>query len=300
MITWGMSKNGHDNAIAVFVDSTLIATIAGKGKSHARASVYKAMAHGQPNLVVWYENPYLKAARQWIAGQPRPFKRNNIRTYLNALDIVCPWTYVGHHESHAAAYYNSSFSDATVVVIDSIGEFDCTTIWTASGSRMKKVHSTRYPHSIGLFYSAMTDRVGLKAQQDEGVFEALANRTSQHTKTECLVAMEKDFIKQYLPTPKFKVNFHHGVRDWGKQFTNGEIAHASRDILNLLLQTVLLKARFKTTSNNIVISGGVAFNKSVRPIASQDWGNVYIPPNPSDVGSAEGAVMAYMRNRNGR
>ena len=300
MITWGMSKNGHDFAIAVFIDSKHVVTISDKGKAHSRTSVYKAMAHGQPNLVVWYENPYLKSLRQLIAGQPKPFKRNNITKYLSALEITCPWTYVGHHESHAAAYYKSPFKQhATVVVIDSIGEFDCTTIWDARGDKLKKRYSTRYPHSIGLFYSAMTDRVGLTPQQDEGVFENMTRASDAHI-WPCYDQMHQDFIKCWTPMPKFKVNFHRGVRHWGQQFSNKEVAVAAGETFDQLVGAVLWKARKLTSSNNIVISGGVAFNQSIKSLVSDSWDNIYIPPNPSDSGSAEGAVMAYMRNRNGR
>jgi carbamoyltransferase len=299
MITWGMSKNGHDYAIAVFIDSKCVATISDRGREHSIDCVRKAIQYGKPDLVVWYENPYLKAIRQLIAGQPKPFKRNNITKYLYELGITCRWTYVGHHESHAAAYYNSSFNDATIVVIDSVGEFDCTTVWSASGDRMKKIYSTRYPHSIGLFYSAMTDRVGLTPQQDESVFEKLSKDYDKYDWA-CVDSIVKDFVKCWTPMPKFRVNFHRGIRSWGKQFTNERIAQAAGHVFRRLLACVLWKARSLDSSDNIVISGGVAYNKSIRGLIGEDWNNIYIPPNPSDSGSAEGAVLAYMRNRDGK
>ena len=159
MIIWGMSKNGHDWAIAIFKDKKYLRTISGKGRKHTLKAVVEAEAYGEPDLVVWYENPYLKSIRQFLAGQKNPFKRNNIRKYLKDLNINCKWTYVGHHESHAAAFYKSGFEDATIVVLDSIGEFDCTSIWKAENGKLKKLKSSKYPHSIGLFYSAMTDRI---------------------------------------------------------------------------------------------------------------------------------------------
>ena len=56
-----------------------------------------------------------------------------------------------------------------------------------------------------------------------------------------------------------------------------------------------MKAMEITTSKNLVISGGVAFNKSIPDLVGQTWDNLYIPPNPGDTGSAEGAVLAYFR-----
>lgn len=290
-----MSKNGHDWAIAIFKDKKYLRTISGKGRKHTLKAVVEAEAYGEPDLVVWYENPYLKSIRQFLAGQKNPFKRNNIRKYLKDLNINCKWTYVGHHESHAAAFYKSGFEDATIVVLDSIGEFDCTSIWKAENGKLKKLKSSKYPHSIGLFYSAMTDRIGMKPQQDEAKFEELSN--SQHFPFSLLQThIEMDLIKQFTPLPKFKKNLHKGVRGmwWGKN--KKEIASATKVIFEQLVHAVLWQARNITDSRNIVLSGGVAFNKSMPKLVGETWDNLYIPPNPSDSGSAEGAVLAYLKN----
>jgi carbamoyltransferase len=295
MIIWGMSKNGHDWAIAIFKDKEYLRTISGKGRKHTLKAVVEAEAYGEPDLVVWYENPYLKSIRQFLAGQPKPFKRNNIRKYLKDLNINCKWTYVGHHESHAAAFYKSGFEDATIVVLDSIGEFDCTSIWKAENGKLKKLKSTKYPHSIGLFYSAMTHRIGLKPQEDEAKFEELSN--NQHFPFSLLQThMEMDLIKQFTPLPKFKKNLHKGVKDMWPGKSNKEIASAAKAIFEQMVQAVFWQARNITDSRNIVLSGGVAFNKAMPKLVGQTWDNLYIPPNPSDSGSAEGAVLAYLKN----
>lgn len=297
MIIWGMAKNGHDWAITVFNDKELVASYTGKGKTHELSYVAKAREYGHPDLVVWYENPYLKSLRQFIAGQPKAFSRNNIKKYLRSLNIFCDWTYVSHHESHAAAYYNSDFRDATVVVIDSIGEFDCTTIWDANGDKLKKKISVRYPHSIGLFYSAMADRIGLQPQQDEGRLEWMGTTLGLPYRKE-LDAMEKDLIRAWSWPYRFKYNFHRGARQWRPEFKDDHaIATAAQETFKQLVSGVLWKARKVSKSKNIVISGGCAFNGAVKSLAI-DWKNVYIPPNPGDGGSAEGAVLAYL-NKNG-
>lgn len=295
MIMWGMSKNGHDWAIAIFKDKEYLRTISGKGRKHTLKAVVEAKVYGEPDLVIWYENPYLKSIRQFIAGQKHPFKRNNIKRYLRDLNVNCKWKYVGHHESHAAAFYKSGFEDATIVVLDSIGEFDCTSIWKAKDGKLKKIKSTKYPHSIGLFYSAMTDRIGMKPQQDEAKFEELSN--NQYFPFSLLQThIETDLIKQFTPLPKFKKNLHRGVRGmwWGKH--KKEIASATKVIFEQLVQAVLWQARNITNSRNIVLSGGVAFNKSMPKLVGKNWDNLYIPQNPGDSGSAEGAVLAYLNN----
>jgi carbamoyltransferase len=296
MIIWGMSKNGHDWAIAIFKSGVHIRTISGRGREHPLNAVLAAQleCEATPDLVVWYENPYLKSIRQFIAGQPRPFKRNNITKYLKRLQINCKWTYVGHHESHAAAFYKSGFEDATIVVLDSIGEFDCTSIWHAKDGKMKKLQSTKYPHSIGLFYSAMTDRVGLKPQQDESKFEKMSQSFLPFSTLRS--QMETELVKTWTPLPKFKINFHRGVRDSWLGNSDKEIASAARGIFERLIGCVLWKARKVSDSRNIVLSGGVAFNKAMPVLVGSKWDNLYVPPNPSDTGSAEGAVLAYLNN----
>jgi carbamoyltransferase len=299
MTIWGMSKNGHDWSVAIFKDNNLgnrfklVNTISGKGPRHTLECIEEANKSGKPDLVIWYENPYLKAIRQFLAGQKNPFKRNNVKRYLRDLNINCKWKYVGHHESHAAAFYKSGFKDATVVVFDSIGEFDCTTIWKAENGKLKKLKSSKYPHSLGLFYSAMTDRVGLKPQQDEAKFEELSHSFTPFSLLRTHI--EIDIIKKWEPMPKFKINFHRGARGmwWGKG--NKEIASATRGIFEQCVTYILRYAREITTSKNLVISGGVAFNKSMPKLVGKTWDNLYIPPNPSDTGSAEGAVLAYLR-----
>lgn len=295
MIIWGMSKNGHDWAIAVFKSGNHVQTFSGRGKSHPLTAVYEAKDLGCPSLVIWYENPYLKSIRQFIAGQKHPFKRNNIKRYLRDLNINCKWKYVGHHESHAAAFYKSGFKDATIVVLDSIGEFDCTSIWKARDGKLKKIKSTKYPHSIGLFYSAMTDRIGLKPQQDEAKFERLSNKN--HMPFSMLEThMEMDLIKQFTPLPKFKKNLHRGIRGMWLDYSNEEIARSARILFEQMISAVFWQAKNLSNSDNVVISGGVAFNRCITSKAEERWDNVYIPPNPSDSGSAEGAVLAYLNN----
>jgi len=155
MITWGISANSHDAALAVFTDDGL------EFASHSeRFSGVKNDAHlndklieyarqwGEPDEVVWYERPGFKTLRQFRAGQGfKYFRKNNIRNYLKGYGITAPIRYTDHHLAHAAGgYYTSPFSNATVVCIDSIGEFDTLTIWNADRKKgLKKIYSQGYP-----------------------------------------------------------------------------------------------------------------------------------------------------------
>ena len=69
-----------------------------------------------------------------------------------------------------AGYYTSPFKSSAILVIDAIGEWTTTSIW----ENMECIWTSRYPNSLGLFYSAMTDRIGLKANEDEYILMGMA------------------------------------------------------------------------------------------------------------------------------
>ena len=182
MITWGISANSHDAALAVFTNEGLefashAERFSGiKNDAHLNADLINyALKWGKPDEVVWYERPFVKTLRQLRAGQGWNYNENNIRNYLKGYGITAPIRYTNHHHSHAAAgYYTSPFTDATVVCIDSIGEFETLTVWEGKGNNLKKIYSQGYPHSVGLWYSAMTQRVGLKPNEDEYILMGMA------------------------------------------------------------------------------------------------------------------------------
>ena len=303
MITWGISANSHDAALAVFKDKELVFA------SHAeRFSGVKNDAHlnsklinyakqwGEPNEVVWYERPFRKTLRQLRAGQGWNYNENNIEQYLKTYNITAPIRYVGHHHSHAAAgYFTSPFSDATVVCIDSIGEFETLTIWEANGYELKKVHSQGYPHSIGLWYSAMTQRIGLKPNEDEYILMGMA---AYGDPWRLYADIHKDFVSFNDTTVKFKKNLHKGCKDWRPDLTSEQdmydIAAATQKLYTHLLSEILVWTKYNCPSKNLVLMGGCALNCSANNQANNIYGdNVWIMPNPGDAGSAIGAVLAY-------
>ena len=127
-----------------------------------------ALQYGTPDVIAWYENPYLKKTRQLWAGQySTAFDMDELPSrYLKQFPELkgIPIEYQYHHYTHAASgYHTSGFVNAAIVVIDSMGEWEALTIWQGSGGKLSKVYSQRYPHSFGLFYSEMT-------QNCEGIF----------------------------------------------------------------------------------------------------------------------------------
>jgi len=305
MITWGISANSHDAALAVFSDKGL------EFASHAeRFSGVKNDAHlnnklvdyarqwGEPDEVIWYERPFRKTIRQLRAGQGWNYNENNIKRYLKSYGITAPIKYIGHHHSHAAAgYYTSPFRDATVVCIDSIGEFETLTVWEGKGDKLNKVYSQGYPHSVGLWYSAMTQRVGLKPNEDEYILMGMAaygdpDRLYHDIKSDFVEVGDRTLVK-------FKQNLHRGCRDWRPDLHTEQdyfdIAAATQYVYEDILRWVLGKAARMINTQNLVLMGGCALNCSANSIAYDYFKNVWIMPNPGDAGSAIGSVLAHKK-----
>jgi len=309
MITWGISANSHDAALAVFVDNKLVFA------SHSeRFSGIKNDAHlnynliayartwGEPDEVIWYEKPFRKTLRQLRAGQGWRYSENNIKRYLEGYGISAPIRYSSHHHSHAAAgYYTSPFDNATVVCIDSIGEFETLSVWNAQGDNMKRVYSQGYPHSVGLWYSAMTQRVGLKPNEDEYILMGMAAYGDPSYFYEDI---RKDLIDLDIRNGykiKLKQNLHRGCKWWKPEITKQQdmfhIAAGTQAVYEQALSQVLHKASKDLPSRNLVLMGGCALNCSANSLAYQFFDNVWIMPNPGDAGSAVGAVLAHKKLR---
>ena len=311
MITWGISANSHDAALAVFKDNTLVYASHSERYSGIKndphlnqAIIDAALAYGKPDRAVWYERPFKKTLRQLWAGQGWNYEENNIKKYLSRFGINVPISYVDHHLSHAAAgYYTSKFSDATVVCVDSIGEWETLTIWKAKGRVLKKVLTQGYPHSIGLWYSAMTQRVGLKPNEDEYILMGMAAygdpaRLYSDVRDMVIVNHNDELFARAdeVPFIHFKQNYHRGCLNWRPDLTTEQdmydIAAATQLVYEELLDDILLWASEETPSRNLVLMGGCALNCSANHLGYKYFDNVWIMPNPGDAGSAVGAVLA--------
>ena len=313
----GISCGFHDAAISVVDDSGNI-VFAGHSERYSKHKHDKNLClpllddalnsmHGGFK-VHYYEKPWLKFLRQVRSGEPIDFKNMFVDTYIGK-DIIQAFdnrviSTQSHHESHAAAGFQTSpFDDATVVIIDAIGEFDTISIWHASydrygHARYKKLWSKKYPDSIGLFYTAMTERVGLRPLDEEYILMGMA----AYGKTDYYKDLYTDLMENAL-TLDFKQNLHTGV---GKDFLEGvddmDIAASSQVLVEHLIENVMRIARKVGKSKNLVYGGGVALNCLANRLLGKYYdNNIWIMPNPGDAGSSLGAAaLGYRRQLNWR
>ena len=303
MITWGVSANSHDAALSVFRESELVFASHAERYSGIKNDpdlnkelVRAAYRYGKPDKLVWYESPMKKTARQLIAGQGWNFKQNNIKQYLARYGLDCATATVNHHHSHAAGgYYTSGFSDATILCIDAIGEFETLTVWEGHNAKLSKREAVRYPHSVGLWYSAMTQRVGLKPNEDEYILMGMsAYGNPDRLKDRVL----NDFFHWANGTDiKLRDNLHRGCVNWAPELTSQQdlfdIAAATQAVYERIFGGIIRSLSKRYSSRNLVLMGGCALNCSANHIAHEFFDRVWIMPNPGDAGSAIGSVLAY-------
>jgi carbamoyltransferase len=311
MITWGWTGMSHDASLAVFSDDGL--EFAAHSERYSRVKndknlhpdlIAEALKYGHPDKIYFYENTFLKKTRQLYAGQYTLLGKESPTTYMRKFLPTAPKnTSTSHHLSHAAAgYYTHPFknNEAAVLVLDSIGEWDTVSIWKGKDTKLKKQWSQRYPHSVGIWYSAMTQRIGLKPQEHEYILMGMA-AIGDPDKYYELVKM--DFIEQ-LPTlqdPRvlFKRNCHRGCLDWRVDLNSvqdyADIAAATQRIYEEIFDRYCMITASKTQCTNLVLMGGCVLNCVANPIATKYFDNVWIMPNPGDAGSAIGCVLAHRR-----
>lgn len=306
----GISCGYHDAAASVINDSGKI-LFASHSERYSGIKHDRSLSMGLIDDVFnhaddryqlhYYERPWVKYFRQLRSGE-RPSIQSTqwsniigdkILDRFNSSKIHT-W---GHHLCHAAAGFQTSpYDRATVVVIDAIGEWDTATIWGAyyeNGiAKYKRLWSRRYPHSIGLFYSAVTSRVGLRPLDEEYILMGMA----AWGKPTAVSHIELDAVESYYST-LFKENFHAGVESdrWG-EFSDVDIAASTQTITEELIAAIMDRAHRLNWSSNLVYGGGVALNCTANRLLGRWWNNIWIMPNPGDAGSSLGAAaLGYGR-----
>lgn len=299
----GINALNHD-AAAALIDRQQIIWAAHserysrqKNDSLLSADMIREMQiYGTPTEIVWFEKPLAKSLRKLYSGERPLYQSPKVQLSQVGLDHL-PLHYVGHHRSHAAAgYYTSKFDDATILVVDAIGEWDTVSIWEANDGKIKQRWSKHYPHSIGLFYSAITQWAGLKPNEEEYILMGMAAYGQPVHKE----SLKDKFFKHWDP-PNFtlKHNLHRGCRWWQPGWSKFDVAASAQSLIEEYLFASAIKLAKNYSSRNLILAGGIALNCVANSIVAELklFDNIWIMPNPGDAGNAIGAVAAYTEQR---
>ena len=297
----GISAGYHDAAATVLNSHGEIlyaghAERYSKQKNDANIHVdmlFEAARDRHIDHIAYYETPWRKQTRQLYSGQgiewSRMTTRQVLREQLGGYFSGVPVSTYQHHLSHAAAGFQTSpFDQATVVVIDAIGEWDCATIWAAEynakgQAQYRRLWRQQYPHSIGLFYSAVTQRIGLRPLDEEYITMGMAAwGEPRYTDTMQILLKENLHVgidQMFLPNAK-----------------DTDIAASAQAVVEQEIYKVMQRARDLGSSTNLVYQGGVALNCLANRKLGDYFEKVWIMPCPGDAGSSLGAAaLAYGR-----
>jgi carbamoyltransferase len=224
-----------------------------------------------------------------------------------------------HHLSHAAsAFYPSPYDEAAILTIDGVGEWATASIGHGKGSQIEILKELRFPHSLGLLYSAFTYYLGFKVNSGEYKLMGLApygNPNSEQTqqfvniiKTELIDLKEDGSV--WLDQKYF--NYATGLRmvkddKWAKLFgfekrkgeSDLEQIHCNLAMaIQIVTEEAVIKmaeeAKRLTGAKYLVMAGGVALNcvANGKLLKSNIFDDIFIQPAAGDAGGALGAALA--------
>ena len=348
----GISAFYHDSAACLIVDGKIVAAAQEERFSRVKhdavfpkGAVAYCLEAGRLtpekiDKIVFYDKPLLKferllesyyafaprGLRSFIASIPvwlneKMFLKRLIRKELKSLGFINmpKILFTEHHLSHAAsAFYPSGFKEAAILTIDGVGEWATASICKGTGNQIEVLKELRFPHSLGLLYSAFTYFLGFRVNSGEYKLMGLAPygnpEDSQVAEFEAIIERELVDIADdgsiWLNQKYF--NYATGLRmvfdkKWEKLFgmpkrePSDELEQHHCN-LGLAIQRVTEKvvllmareARQITGSENLCLAGGVALNcVSNGKLHKQGiFKEIFIQPAAGDAGGALGAALA--------
>ena len=349
----GVSAYYHDAAAALVGDGKIISaaqeerfTRKKNDSDFPRHAVQFCLRHAnltlaQLDAVVFYDKPILKFVRlleTYLAVAPGGWRtfptvlsnwlgekldlRKAIRAELPELRPDCQILFTEHHQSHAAsAFYPSPYDEAAILTIDGVGEWATTTIGHGRGSEIKMLKELRFPHSLGLVYSAFTDYCGFHINSGEYKLMGLApygepkyadaiHRELLDIKADGSFWLNLDYFNFLRGTTMTNEKFHKlfgGPPRRPEEKIEQRHMDVARSIQLVTEEIMLLLARHVrevTGLNNLCMAGGVALNcvANGRILKEKIFERIWIQPAAGDAGGALGAALAawYAQKENPR
>ena len=285
------------------------------------------------DYVAFYENPLLKMDRIFsnaLKNVPRgaPIWPQTLKT-TNILNNQLPQLllslqsdpnkifFSNHHMSHAAsAYYPSGFDEAAILVVDGVGEWSTTSIFHGIGDKIRGIKEIKFPHSLGLFYSAFTQYCGFKVNSGEYKLMGLApfgNPSFEKLIYENLIEVKDDGSFQlnlkyfnYMTdnstiNPLFGQLFGLKARHPKEPITQHyrDVAASAQVVTNKIMKALANTALRLTGSNKLCLAGGVALNCVANSQIANSFSNkenLWIQPAAGDAGGALGAALLTGKN----
>ncbi len=293
------------------------------------------------DAVAFYDKPLLKFHRileTFLKTAPR-----GLRLYLHALPVwmreklwiypkiqeslarcgaTCPDKiyFPEHHESHAAsAFYPSPFQEAAVLTMDGVGEWTTASVAVGEGASLRVLEDIRFPHSLGLLYSAFTYYAGFKVNSGEYKLMGLAPYGEA-----VYVDQIKDRLLDLKADGSFRLNMDYfGYLD-GLTMTNRkfddlfggpprrpespiskremDLAKSIQTVTEEVVVNMARRARERTGKEHLCLAGGVALNcvANGKLLRTGLFKDIWIQPAAGDAGGSLGAALTVWRQALGQ
>ena len=340
MYSLGISCYYHDSAAAILKDGSVVAAVEEERFSRKKFDDdFPKMAINwclketgitpeQIDSIAFYDKPVLKFERlldNYLAVAPRGL--------YSFLDVIPKWLhkrlwikeeikkhirgYQGniifpeHHMSHAAhTFFTSPFDEAAILTVDGVGEWSTSSFGSAENTSIKLTNDIRWPHSIGMFYSAFTYFLGFKVNEGEyklmglsaygkpKYYDLILNEILDVKNDGSLHLNLKYFAFTYdkvMTNQKFAELFDIPPRkeDSKAEQIHYDIGASAQKVLEEIMLRMANHVHKKTGMKNLCLGGGVALNgvANYRILKEGPFENVHIPPSPGDGGSAIGCAQ---------
>lgn len=337
----GVAAHFHDSACCILIDGKLVAAAQEERftrvkhdpslpRNAFRWCLAKAgVTIADVDCIGWYEDPVTKLDRQLWMGLPHvpPVGPQ----FLFRLDAARPerelrelagWEgrieFVPHHLAHAASAYDfSGFDDAAIMTVDAVGEWTTMSYGRGQGSEIELFEEVRFPHSLGLFYSAITSYLGFDVNDAEYKVMGLAPYGQPRYVDQARALIED------MPGGQFRLNLRYfdfigGARMFSNELCElfgrkprqpeSELGEFTRDVARsaqVVLEEILLaKSRWlheQVSSPRLCMAGGVALNcvANGRILREGPFSELFVQPAASDAGAALGAATIAHRRLTG-
>tara|TARA_R110002072_G_scaffold1989_5_gene16624 strand:+ start:79201 stop:80937 length:1737 start_codon:yes stop_codon:yes gene_type:complete len=343
-LTLGISAYYHDSAITISHRGKILFAASEErysrkkhDKSFPSLALKKAIDYLNINVneienVIFYDKPYLKLERlldSYFYNSPfglkfflnsvpsifneKLFIKSTLRKELKKVGIKkTNLLFSEHHLSHAAsAFLPSPFERANILCADGVGEWATTTSWVATNEKIEPQWEIRYPHSLGLLYSAFTYYCGFKVNSGEYKLMGLA----PYGKPKFVELIKEHFVNIDLETKTFSLNldcfsFDKKLVMISKRFEDllgyparnnqetidqhyKDVAASIQKVLEEIMLILCLKTYEDNPCENLVLAGGVALNcvMNTKLFNQSPYEKIWIQPAAGDAGGSLGAAL---------
>ena len=344
----GISAYYHDSAAALLSHGKIVAAAQEERFSrkknderfprNAAAFCLKQAGLTESDLdaVVFYDKPIIKFTRlleSYLAVAPGGWAtfpralppwlgeklnlRGTIRYEMPDLSDGAPILFTEHHQSHAAsAFFPSPFEEAAILTVDGVGEWATTTVGQGRGNEVDMIKELKFPHSLGLLYSAFTAYCGFRINSGEYKLMGLAPYGEPK-----YVDLIFDHLVEVKEDGSLRLNleYFHFLR--GLRMTNSkfdrlfggprrkpetpveqrhmDVARSIQTVAEEIMLRLARHARQVTGQKNLCMAGGVALNcvANGKILREKIFDRIWIQPAAGDAGGALGAALAVWHMR---